>query len=56
MVSLNPRVQLIVVDLEEPRSLRATIGWPASGAMRILHTNLLESAFCWTLAICKRKG
>jgi hypothetical protein len=27
-------VQHIVVDLEEPRSLRPTIGWPASGAMR----------------------
>ena len=28
------QVQHIVVDLEEPRSLRPTIGWPASGAMR----------------------
>src|SRR5688572_18451089 len=27
-------MQHIVVDLEEPRSLRPTIGWPASGAMR----------------------
>src|SRR5215208_3703867 len=24
----------IVVDLEEPRSLKPTIGWPASGAMQ----------------------
>src|ERR671912_2269630 len=27
------QVQHIVVDLEEPKSLRPTIGWPASGAM-----------------------
>ncbi len=31
---LYAQVQHIVVDLEEPRSLRPTIGWPASGAMR----------------------
>src|SRR5215211_2792768 len=30
---LYAHVQHIVVDLEEPRSLRPTIGWPASGAM-----------------------
>jgi hypothetical protein len=28
------RCNIIVVDLEEPRSLMPTIGWPASGAMR----------------------
>jgi hypothetical protein len=32
-VHLYAHVQHIVVDLEEPRSLRPTIGWPASGAM-----------------------
>ncbi len=31
---LSAQVQHIVVDLEEPRSLRPTIGGPASGAMR----------------------
>jgi hypothetical protein len=31
---LYAHVQQIVVDLEEPRTLRPTIGWPASGAMR----------------------
>jgi hypothetical protein len=31
---LYAHVQLVVVDLEEPRNLRLTIGWPASGAMR----------------------
>jgi hypothetical protein len=31
---LYAHVQHIVVDLEEPRSLSSTIGWPASGAMR----------------------
>jgi hypothetical protein len=31
--SLCARATYIVVDLEEPRSLRPTIGWPASGAM-----------------------
>jgi hypothetical protein len=30
---LYAHVQHIVVDLEKPRSLRPTIGWPASGAM-----------------------
>jgi hypothetical protein len=31
---LYVQVQHIVVDLEEPRSLRPTVTWPASGAMR----------------------
>jgi hypothetical protein len=31
-----------VVDLEEPRSLRQTIGWPASGAMRHLAYQLVR--------------
>src|SRR5215208_3684611 len=31
---LYVHVQHIVVDLEEPSTLRPTIGWPACGAMR----------------------
>ena len=31
-----------MVDLEEPRSLRPTIGWPASGAMRHPASQLLR--------------
>jgi hypothetical protein len=30
----DAQVQLVVVDLEEPRSLRATITWPGSEAMQ----------------------
>src|SRR5215216_7989605 len=30
----DAHVQLVVVDLEEPRSLRATITWPGSEAMQ----------------------
>ncbi len=39
---LYAHVQHMVVDLEEPRSLRATIGWPVSGAMRHLAYQLLR--------------
>jgi hypothetical protein len=42
---LYAQVQHIVVDLEEPRTLRPTIGWPASGPCGILHTNFGESPF-----------
>jgi hypothetical protein len=37
---LHTDAQQIVVDLEEPRSLRPTIGWPeGAGLYTILHSN-----------------
>ena len=44
---LYAHVQHIVVDLEEPRNLRPTIGWQASGAMHQPAYGLRRTVLCW---------